>query len=238
MKPDWPLLAVLKTAVQAKKVRFISAGFRRAMEAATNKQSPLYNLMTPVRLGRLPFDTVQQMVMTPLTQLGITISEPEKVVHRIYQETAGLPNYVQFYCNTLINQLTCSGEDIVQTSSLRHIQENIPFRNFVLNTFMANTELLEQAIVYAIIGEGEATAQQQFTEHAIQGLLEKRSISLPFSKIDRACRNLEMAGVFNRIDADYAFAVPLFQHMLRQTRDVRFLFERTREALQTENILS
>lgn len=238
MKPDWPLLTVLKTAVQAKKVRFISAGFRRAMEASTNKVSPFYNLMIPVRLGRLSMDDVQEMIVAPMSQLGITISEPEGVVKRIYQETAGLPNYVQFYCKTLVSQLACNGQDTINTNTLTHIQDNINFRNFVLNTFMSNTELLEQAIVYAIIGEGEVTAQKKFDEHAIQGFLKKRNVSLPFDQIDHACRNLEMAGVFNQINADYAFAVPIFQHMLRQTRDVRFLFERTREALQTENILS
>lgn len=238
MRPDWPLLTVLKTAVQAKKVRFISAGFRRAMEAATNKHSPLYNLMTPVRLGRLPLSDVEKMVLTPMSQLDIKISEPTRLIERIYRETAGLPNYVQYYCKILLEQFACSSNNILSPDSLSEIQEDTEFRDFVLNTFMANTELLEQVIVYAIIGEGEAVAQHHFTERKIHGFLKKRNLSLPYERIDGACRNLEMAGVFKRTNADYMFAVPLFQHILRQMRDVRFLFDRTHEALQTENILS
>jgi len=237
MKPDWPLLQVLKTAVQSHKVRFIAAGFRRAMEATTDQNSPLYNLMTPIRLGRLSLAVVENMVLTPLSRLGILVDEPAQVVERIYQETAGLPNYAQYYCRILVEQLAASEKTVMTAADLVTVQDNVAFRDFVLNTFMSNTELLEQAIVYAIIDEGETAVLPNFTERNIHNLLKNRKLSLSFAQIDNACRKLEMAGVFNRVDAEYTFAVPLFRLMLQQTRDVSFLFERTREALQTENVL-
>ncbi|MCP5096220.1 MAG: ATP-binding protein [Chloroflexi bacterium] len=238
MRSEWPLLQVLRTAVLEKKIRFVAAGFRRAMDAATDVNSPFFNLMTPVRLGRLPENAVKEMVLKPMHRLGVTVEDPETVVKRINQETAGLPNYIQFYCKTLLQHLQNCEQDVIQVSDLRVVHENIAFQNFVLNTFMSNTDSLERAIVYAIIAEGEAIAKQSFTEKHIQGILKKRKLSLPFESLDKASRNLEMAGVFNRVGADYEFAVPLFQHLLRQTRDVGFLFERTKEALQTENILT
>ncbi len=237
MKPDWPLLQVLKTAVQAQKVRFIAAGFRLSMDASINPNSPLYNLMTPVRLSRLPFVDVEKMVLLPLQRLGIQVDNSAQVVERIYSETAGLPNYVQHYCHILLEQLVGNGRRVVGSEDITAVQENPTFRDFVLNTFMANTDLLEQAIVYAIIDEGETAVLPNFTERHIHNFLKNRKLSLPFEQIDAACRKLEMAGVFNRVDAEYIFAVPLFQTLLRQTRDVSFLFERTREALQTENVL-
>ena len=237
MKPDWPLLQVLKTAVQSQKVRFIAAGFRLAMDASINPNSPLYNLMTPIRLGRLPVADVEHMVLSPLQRMGIQVEDPAQVVARIYNETAGLPNYVQHYCHILLEQLIENGQRMVKSDDITTVQGNPAFRDFVLNTFMANTDLLEQAIVYAIIDEGETAVLPNFTERHIHSFLKNRKLSLPFEQVDGACRKLEMAGVFNRVDADYTFAVPLFQTLLRQTRDVCFLFERTREALQTENVL-
>jgi hypothetical protein len=237
MKPDWPLLQVIRTAVQAKKVRFIAAGFRLAMAESTNPNSPLFNLMTPIRLGRMPVSDVEKMVLTPLTQLGIQVDDEAQVISRIYQETAGLPNYVQYYCHHLLANLTETGADTITLNHVKGIQENLAFRDFVLNTFMANTGLLEQAIVYAIVEEGKTAVLPSFTERQIHNFLKTRKLSLPFDQIDSACRLLEMAGVFNREGAEYRFAVPLFQTLLRQTRDVHFLFERTREALQTEIVL-
>ncbi|KAA3662906.1 MAG: hypothetical protein DWQ04_12110 [Chloroflexi bacterium] len=237
MKPDWPLLQVLNTAVQSQKVRLIAAGFRLAMDASINPNSPLYNVMTPIRLGRLPVVDVEHMVLDPLQRMGIQVQDPAQMVTRIYSETAGLPNYVQHYCHILLEQLMDNGQRVVTPDDITTVQKNPAFRDFVLNTFMANTDLLEQAIVYAIIDEGETAVLPNFTERHIHNFLKNRKLSLPFEQVDSACRKLEMAGVFNRVDAEYTFAVPLFQTLLRQTRDVCFLFERTREAFQTENVL-
>lgn len=237
MKPDWPLLQVLKTAVQDRKVRFIAAGFRLAMEASINPDSPLYNLMTPVRLGRLPLEDIERMVLLPLAELGIQVENAPEVVARVYRETAGLPNYVQYYCQILLEQMIDAEKMVVTPDDVALVQQNLAFREFVLNTFMSNTGSLEQAIVYAIIDEGKTAVLPNFSERHIHNFLKNRKLSLPFKQVDSACRKLELAGVFNRVGAEYTFAVPLFQTLLRQTRDVRFLFDRMREALQTEIVL-
>ena len=67
--------------------------------------------------------------------------------------------------------------------------------------------------------------------------LKKRKVILRYDQLDRACRNLEVAGVFNQVGRDFEFAVPLFQRILRQTRDVNFLFDKTREELVAEKLL-
>lgn len=238
MTADWPLLRVLPTAVQAGQVRFILAGFRRAMETIANIRSPFTNLITPVRLAPLSCAEVQQMVVTPLGRLGITIEDEAAVVQRIYEETAGLPNYIQFYCRIALQQLAAAQRTTLCLDDLVAIPENETFRHFVLNTFMSNTELLERAIVYALVAEGEGIRPFHFNQQQIAAALAGRNLIASPDRIDEACRNLEMAGVFRRENADFVFAVPLFQHALRRLRNVTFLFERAREALQTERIVS
>lgn len=238
MRADWQLLDVLRTAVAAGKVRFILAGFRLAMEATTSIHSPFVNLITPIRLEPLPLEVVREMVLQPLVQLGVTVIEPEEVVRRIHAETAGLPNYIQFYCKILLQQLAQSDRDQLHLDDLEAAPADETFRNFVINTFMSNTELLERAIVYMLVAEGEGKRPFRFTQADIAAGLSTRQLSLPKERIDTACRNLQMAGVFRRQVADFTFAVPLFPRMLWQMRNVTFLFDRMREALQMEKILS
>ena len=71
----------------------------------------------------------------------------------------------------------------------------------------------------------------------MDSFLKKRKLDLKYEHLDRACRNLEVAGVFNQAGRDFEFAVPLFQRMLRETRDVDFLFEKTREEILTAKLL-
>ena len=69
-------------------------------------------------------------------------------------------------------------------------------------------------------------------------VLKKRKLKLTYEQLDQACRNLAVAGVFNEVGRDFEFAAPLFQHMLRQTRDVDFLFDKTREEILGAKLLT
>ncbi len=232
------LFDVLRAAAIAGKARFIMAGFRRAMEAATNQQSPFFNLAAEVRLGRLKLVDVKNMVLGPLERLRITIQNREGVVNRINRETAGLPNYVQFYCKTLLEHLDDEGRDTIIEDDLSSVYDNREFRDFVLDTFMSNTESLERALVYALAAEDRSPGRQQrFSQRMMDSFLKKRKLDLKYEYLDRACRSLEVAGVFNQVGRDFEFAVPLFQRMLHETRDVDFLFEKTREEILTAKLL-
>lgn len=229
---DWHLFDVLRATANESKARFIMAGFRQAMEAARNQHTPYFNWAEPIQLGRLQRSDVKYMVLVPMERLRINIQNPEGVVNRINRETAGLPNYVQFYCKTLLERLDEEERDILIEDDLQAIYESREFRDFVLDTFMSNSEPLERALVYALVAEDHNPAERRtFSQRTMDSFLKRRKLSLTLEKLDHICRNLEVAGVFNQIGSDFAFAIPLFQQMLRQTRDVEFLFDKTREEI-------
>lgn len=226
------LFDILRSASAAGKARFIMAGFRQAMHATTNHQSPLFNMAEVINLGPLRRSEVTHMVAAPLEQLRISIQNRESVVNRIYRETAGLPNYIQFYCRTLLEQLDEQQRNTLTEDDLRYVYEKREFRSFVLDTFTSNTELKERALVYALINESDHTDRHStYSQPFMDGILKKRKLNLTYDELDQACRNLEVAGVFNAVGREFEFAIPLFQRMLRQTRDVDFLFDKTREEI-------
>ncbi len=236
---QWGLFDALRAAANAGKARFIMAGFRQAMHASTNQQSPFFNLAEAINLSRLKRSEVRQMIVVPMERLRITIQNRENVINRINRETAGQPNYVQFYCKTLLEQLDEVGRDTITEDDLQFVYENREFRNFVLDTFMSNTEPVERALVYALIStDGHPAGQATFSQRSMDEVLKKRRLNLKYGQLDRACRNLTVAGVFNEIGSDFEFAVPLFQRMLRQTRDVDFLFDKVREEIMGAGLLS
>ncbi len=181
---------------------------------------------------------VKGMVLGPMEKLHVTIQNPEGVVSRIYRETAGMPNYVQFYCKALLEQLDEDNRDRITEADLGSVYENREFRDFVLDTFISNTEPIERALVYALSAENDGRPGNSLSsQRDMDSYLKKRKVVLRYDQLDRACRNLEVAGVFNQVGRDFEFAVPLFQRMLRQTRDVNFLFDKTREELVAEKLL-
>ena len=182
---------------------------------------------------------VKGMVLGPMEKLHVTIQNPEGVVSRIYRETAGMPNYVQFYCKTLLEQLDEDNRDTITEADLGSVYENREFRDFVLDAFISNTEPIERALVYALAAENDGRPGQNSlsSQRDMDTYLKKRRVVLRYEQLDRARRNLEVAGVFDQVGRDFEFAVPLFQRILRQTRDVNFLFDKIREELVAEELL-
>lgn len=106
------------------------------------------------------------MIVVPMERLRIGIQNRENVINRINRETAGLPNYVQFYCKTLLEQLDEEEREAITEDDLQFVYENREFRNFVLDTFMSNTEPVERALVYALVASDARPAGQSIFRSA------------------------------------------------------------------------
>lgn len=223
---------VLRDAASDGKARFIMAGFRQAMDASTNLRSPFFNMVDSIDLGEFKRSDVQSLVMQPMGRLRVSIHNPEGVVNRIVRETAALPNYVQYYCRILLEKLDEDKRDVITEDDLGLVYDNREFRNFVLDAFSRNTEPLEQALVYLMISHSRRPlGEASFSEEKINQMLEESGLPVNLYPLTQALRNLEVAGVLNRAGRNYELAEPLLQQMLRQTRDVGFLFRKTREEI-------
>jgi hypothetical protein len=85
-------------------------------------------------------------------------------------------------------------------------------------------------LVYALVAENKRPdSPQLFSQRLMDETLKKLNLNLKYRQLDQACRSLEVAGIFNQVGRDFEFAVPLFQQMLSETRDVHFLLEKTLE---------
>lgn len=234
----WKLLQVIQTAIAARQIRLIAAGYRNAIEAAANKLSPFFNILTPIWLKPLNQTAVEQLVLIPLSQLGIEIEDTTKFIYHLRQETAGLPNYLQYYCRTLLAYADKHHKKRLSLADLEVVHQNPRFRGFLMNSFMSNTDLTEQAMMYAMIAENIVEIEHTTLITTIDALLQKRKLNLSAHQITKACQNLQLAGFFVQEETRYKFAIRQLYETLKQERDVNFLFERAREALQTEKILT
>ena len=227
---DDSLLNALRASSNQGQSRYVVGGFREVMRAFSNLDSPLYNFARPVRLKEFSREQTAAMVLGPLEKLGVRFERPNDVVDRIFDETAGQPNLIQFYCSILVDRLGQGGTRTISTASLFDVYGNEDFRAFVLSTFMDNTTHLEKAMVFALITDGQS--ERPFGVQAIDKLLEQRGLEVPLSDLDHACRNLELAGTFTSRGPLYRFATPMFPHMLRENYDVAYLFRK----IQAEGI--
>ncbi|MEA3337261.1 MAG: AAA family ATPase [Chloroflexota bacterium] len=221
---DQSLLNALRASSNMGHSRYIVGGFREVSRAFSDLDSPLYNFARPVRLKEFSKEQTASMVVGPLEKLRVSFEGRNDVVNRIYAETAGQPNLIQFYCSILVDQLDRQGTRQVAPDSLFDVYDNEDFRAFVLSTFMDNTTHLEKAIVFAVLAE--YGANQAFGIDAIDRVLEDRGLEAPLSDLDQACRNLELAGSLTARGRQYRFTTPVFARMLTENYDVDYLYRK------------
>jgi len=221
----WSLLRTLRASSQKGFCRYILTGYREAIEESLSDQSPLYNFVTRLPLGNLSRDDTRKLVTAPMQSLGVTLEREKDLTSQIFEQTAGHPNYVQFYCYSLVQLMDREDRRHVSPNDLVSVQGDEEFERYVFRTFSSNSTDLEKAVVYCMLMDHE----DQFTTRDVDIGLKKRKVFVTAGQIEQACDNLRTAGVLDKQGRTFAFAIPILIQLLQDHYDVEYLFVKARE---------
>jgi len=226
---DWELFRMLRASANKGACQYIMAGFREAMREQYMLDSPFYNFAQDIRLNEFTRQQANELINIPMENLRVRIKQKEQVVSRIYEETAGHPNLIQYYCLILLRHLDRTGEREITPESLIDVYSDEGFKSHLLTSFMQNTENREKALVYSLLTIDDRISKQGFTQEQIDEALRKGGIALPQDDIDEACNVLMLAGVVRRKEKEFFFTSPVFTKVLLHTYDLDYLFRKVKE---------
>jgi hypothetical protein len=226
---DWELFRMLRASANKGACQYVMAGFREAMREQYILDSPFYNFAQEIRLSEFTRRQAQDLIVTPMENLRVRIRNKEEVVGRIYDETAGQPNLMQYYCTILLRKLDETGQRWISPQSLIDVYADEGFKSHLLTSFMQNTENREKALVYAVLLASEEPRSRGFSLAFLDASLRKKGIVLPQDDIDQACNVLVLAGILHRKGREYFFTSPVFTRVLQQTYDLDYLFRKVKE---------
>jgi hypothetical protein len=226
---SWELFRMLRASANKGACQYILAGFREAMREQYLLDSPFYNFAQEIRLSEFTRRQAHDLILTPMGNLRVRIKNQDEVVGRIYQETAGHPNLIQYYCMILLRHLDRTGQREISPTSLIDVYSDEGFKSHLLTSFMQNTENRDRALVYAVLMAQAENKSRGFSHSFIDAALRKRGIILPQDDIDEACNVLTLAGVLSQKGKEFLFTSPVFTKVLKQTYDLDYLFRKVKE---------
>ena len=226
---DWELFRMLRASSNKGACQYIIAGFREAMREQYMLDSPFYNFTQEIRLSEFTRQQARQLIVTPMENLRVRFRNEEEVIGRIYEETAGHPNLIQYYCLILLRHLDQTGGREISPKSLIDVYSDEGFTSHLLTSFMQNTENREKALIYVLMISTRNAGSKGFTQEQIDDVLRKQGILLPQKDIDEACNVLTLAGVIHRKGKEYYFTSPVFTKVLQQTYDLDYLFRKVKD---------
>lgn len=226
---DWELLRMLRAATNSGSCQLVIAGFRDAMQEHNSLDSPFYRFAQEVRLNEFNLRQAHDMIVTPMENLRVHFKNKEEIVGRIYEETAGHPNLIQYYCLILLKQLDQTGKREITPDNLFDVYLDEGFHTHLLASFLQNTQNREKALIYALLHRASENQMRNFFQADMDRMLKEEGIALPQQDLDEACNLLVLSGVLHRKGKDYSFTSPVFIKVLQQTHDLGYLLEKIKE---------
>jgi Cdc6-like AAA superfamily ATPase len=226
---NWDLFRMLRASSNKGACQYIIAGFREAMREQYLLDSPFYNFAQEIRLSEFTRQQARDLIITPMENLRVRFHNQEEVIDRIYSETSGQPNLIQFYCLILLRRLDQTGGREISPENLVDVYQDESFTSHLLTSFMQNTENREKALVYAILISGQEAGSKGFGFEEIDDYLRKNGISLRQNSIIEASNLLTLAGILHKKGRNFYFSSPVFTKVLNQSYDLNFLFRKIKE---------
>ncbi len=226
-KDNWATLNIFRaistmTHGDEHPLRLLMAGFRVAHDLARNKDAPVFNFAQMLRVQ--PFDqkVTEQIVVEPMLNLGVTISDRSAIVHRIFRETGGQPNLIQHYCHFIVQQLEQTESRTLNQAVLDAALKNDAIRGRTADELMSNATNLEQLIVFCFIHHAWSKNEERFSLEDADGWLKQHGVQLLRDDLEKAIEGLIMSGVLNRDGRSFSFTFGALPRTLNDSRDPKF----------------
>ena len=226
---SWEVFRMLRAAANKGACRCIIAGYSEAMKEQALLNSPFHNFTQEMRLDEFSKQDAHELIIEPMEKLRIRFQQREQIVDRIYQETSGQPNLIQYYCLLLLRAMDQRGDREISLASLDGIYEDEGFKQRLLMTFMHNTGKREKLMVYSLLRKLESRELRGFSQPFMDAALRKHGITLTADAIEEACQILLLAGILRRRHKEYFFTSPVFVQMLQANYDLDYLINKLKE---------
>lgn len=142
--------------------QFVFSGERTLAERLWDASSPHWNFCRPVPVKQLDRRAADELIVRPLSALGVAVVEPERFLDFTWQRTGGHPQVLQFLGDQLVRRLNdrAPSERVeLDANDVRAVTETDRFRGHYLETYWGQAAELER-LISALVVLGVTTVDE------------------------------------------------------------------------------
>jgi hypothetical protein len=127
--------------------RFIQTGYRAVWREMQKYGGSFWNFSDPLHIAQFNRNDSLELIETPMESMGIKLAEG--IAQTIYQETGGIPNYIQHYCSVIVSEAQFHNNKEIDKKVFGFIDGSPNFDRIVMNSIHQNIRFpKEKLIVY------------------------------------------------------------------------------------------
>jgi GTPase SAR1 family protein len=128
-------------------VRVVLVGYKQLRKDVHNAHKPgLFNVLQPLSLSRLNLHECDELVVYPMTDLQVQITDTAGVVESLFVSSGGGPNRVQLLCHALVNSLENKTARTITAQDAENAIDLPEVRKVVADWYNQSTSKLEKYI--------------------------------------------------------------------------------------------
>jgi pSer/pThr/pTyr-binding forkhead associated (FHA) protein len=205
------LCSVFRYLMDHRVCRFVFSGSRTLFQNQRNAGSPFYNFCREMILEPLDRESVADVVLKPLRQLGIELEDEGALVNGIVVATSCHPNLAQWCCGRLLNTI---GTHRITMADLEAVLESREFCGRYVETAWGEAQPLEKVISMVMAGPA-------FELEELLKALKERGIGNSL-EIQSALDILQLYSLIERTDRGFRFRLTEFPRMVRRYEKLEF----------------
>jgi hypothetical protein len=193
--------------------RFIQTGYRAVWREMQKNEGSFWNFSDPLHIAQFNRNDSLELIERPMENMGIKLADG--IAHAIYQETGGIPNYIQHYCSVIVSEAQINNKKEVDRNIFGIIDGSPNFDRIVMNSIHQNIRLPEEKLIAYVAA---ISKKDNFSIFQILDFCKKQKIdNLLYDDIRKNIDILIKMGFVQPVGQDlYRLIAPITKKALRK----------------------
>ncbi len=178
--------------------QFVFSGERTVATTMWDASSPHWNFCRPLMLQQLTRPASDELISSPLRELGVRIERPPELLQACWDATDGHPELLQYVGDKLVGRLNERDRDNVfaEPEDVSEVTNSYEYAEQYLETYWGQSSPGER-IISLLVVSGAKTVQQVTDEMRAKGLEPDAA------RLQDALRMLELYGIIRKSLSGY-----------------------------------
>ena len=235
----------LRALINEANIKILLAGYSTLYFQMRDQTSALFNMLESIELSSMERDSAHDLITEPLKEIYEVSGDAS---NQIFMQTGGYPNFIQFCCQVLIEEML-PNERIIRKDDVDAVTSTTRFSEHVTEVYLQNLDDKTKFVLYLMMCHYDKKLGQividnvkrrqldehsqyvnaihtqeignKFTPYEIRDLLEKYDVKLDDNDLNFIMKKLVLACILKRQEnTRYTFVLPNLALLLVQHVEV------------------
>lgn len=193
---------VLGEAARSKLCRLIFCGKGVLLKMMLSSKSPLDCRLSLIPLEPLDENSARDLLIKPLTDLGFTLDNPERLAGEVSELTGRMPNLVQLFGEKLADGAIAKKIDTITPENLETLKEDFIIAQTFMKAFNDLDDPEARLVALSLLNGGV----EEVSVAEVQAVAKSEGIRMDLKRANEVCIDLLINSVFAWKDGAYCIA--------------------------------